>query len=222
MFRIWMLLLIGVGGVVPALAVEPVAATYHVVSGPGEAQRESRFLLVRTDALVEVRDLQTEVVERWERDPGGRLFYSRVFTGPRKLIEFQPGDLAMAGIPGDWDRISTVTGRALLARLGERASEQLDGRAVETYRGNIDGVATSVAWLPGHDLPARVAREAGHGRFELRLTALEAGPAALARLTPREVLQSCEVIDFADLGDRQGDPVIERLIHESGFGLHEH
>lgn len=222
MARIWMLLLMSLGGVMPVLAAESVAATYRLVTTTGDAPRESRFLLLRAGDLVEVRDLHTGAAERWERGPDGRLHYARVFLEVRKLIEFQPADLATARIPGDWDTISTVTGRAVLARLERVAGHRADGRRVESYRGDVDGVRSEIDWLPEIELPARVVREAGGWRSELDLQTLETGAAVQALLTPPEVLRSCETIDFADLGDRHGDPVVERLMQAGGLDVHQH
>lgn len=222
MLRVWMLLLIGVGGAAAALAAEPVAATYRLVTTAGDERRESGFLLVRTDDLVEVRDLHAGATERWERAQDGRLYYVRLFAEERKLIEFQPADLATARVPDDWDAISTVTGHALLARLERVAGDEVDGRSVESYRGDVDGIRNQIDWLPEIQLPTRVVREAGGQRSELDLQALVTGPAAQALGTRPEVLRSCEAIDFADLGDRQGDPVIDRLVHASGLDVHAH
>jgi len=223
MIRLWLLMFLTAGAVLPCRATEAVAATYRLVTqAAGGATRESRFLLLRTDALVEVRALNAHAAERWERAPGGPLYYARIFTDLRRIVEFQPADFAAAGIPADWDTISTVTGHALLARLERAAGGHVDGRAVESFRGEVDGVRNDIDWLPDVDLPARVAREAGGQRSELHLVELQTGPAAESLFTPRDVLSSFETIDFADLGDRQGDPVVDRLVQASGLDLHEH
>ena len=44
----------------------------------------------------------------------------------------------------------------------------------------------------------------------------------IGELRAKARTESFEYIDFADLGDREGDPVIEGLLAQSGLALHSH
>jgi hypothetical protein len=148
----------------------------------------AQFLLLRSDDVVEVHDEHTGVIERWEREAGGRLFYLRVFPDARKVIEFQPLDLRSALVTGDWDVVRTVTGTAVLDQLVPRGNRRVAGHRATVYRGTIDGVSTELSWIAELQLPARVERRVGDDRQELRLTGLEQGePAARRFMTRRRV-----------------------------------
>lgn len=206
----------------PVGAAEPLAAWYLLRSQSGGEERVAEFVLVRTDTLVEVQDSVSGFVERWERDPTGRIFYSRLFLDAAKAIEFQPADLAAAGVSSDWETIRSVLPADLLGRLEATGSGKTLGLRTARYRGVQDGSSVKVDWLPAESLPARVQRRNSDSRSDLKLQQIERGDDALAELTSAARLQSFEHIDFADLGDREGDPVLESLLMRSGLDLHEH
>ena len=118
--------------------------------------------------------------------------------------------------------VRTVTGTAVLDQLEPRGNRRVAGHRAAVYRGTLDGVSTELGWIAELQLPARVERRVGDDRQELRLTGLEQGEAAAMRFMTREQLQAYESIDFADLGDRHGDPFVERVMNHGGLQLHTH
>ena len=201
---------------------EPVAATYVLRASSGSEQRSAEFVLVRTDQVVEVHDKASGIVERWALDPSGPVFYSRIFLGAGKVIEFQPADFASAGVTDSWDTIRSVLPLASLRELTARGHGRTLGVRTDLYRGNLDGTKVSVAWIADLGLPAQIERKGTAARSRLQLTSLERGSEALAHLVPGSRIDSFEHVDFADLGDREGDPVIEGLLAQSEFALHAH
>lgn len=201
---------------------EPVAATYVLRVSAGSEQRAAEFLLVRTDQVVEVQDKASGRVERWERDPSGTIFYSRIFLDAGKVIEFQPADFASAGVSDSWDTIRSVLPIASLQELTARGHGRTLDVRTDLYRGEVDGAKVSVAWVADIGLPAQIERKGAAARSRLQLTSLATGSAALAYLAPKARTDAFEHIDFADLGDREGDPVIEGLLAQSGLALHSH
>lgn len=221
MIRLLVLAFLALPGVT-ARAADALAATYQLTMRGAGTSHHAQFLLLRSDDVVEVHDEHSGVIERWEREAGGRLFYQRIFPDARKVIEFQPPDLRSAQVTGDWDVVRTVTGTAVLDQLEPRGNRRVAGHRAAVYRGTLDGVSTKLGWIAELQLPARVERRLGDDRQELRLTALEQGEAAAMRFTTREQLQAYESIDFADLGDRHGDPFVDRVMNHGGLQLHTH
>ncbi len=201
---------------------EPVAATYMLRATSGGEERAAEFVLVRTDQVVEVQDKASGMVERWERDPSGKIFYSRIFLDAGKVIEFQPADFASAGVSDHWEAIRSILPVASLQELTSRGHGRTLGVRTDLYRGDVDGAKVSVAWITDIGLPAQIERKRSAARSRLQLTSLEHGETALADLVPKARTESFEHIDFADLGDREGDPVIEGLLAQSGLALHSH
>lgn len=201
---------------------EPVAATYALRASSGSEQRVAEFVLVRTDEVVEVQDKASGIVERWSRDPSGHVFYSRIFLDAGKVIEYQPADFVSAGVNDSWDTIRSVLPIESLQELTARGHGRTLGVRTDLYRGDVEGARISVAWMPDIGLPAKVERKNAAARSRLQLTSLERGSAALAHRVPQSRIDSFEHVDFADLGDREGDPVIEGLLAQSGLALHAH
>ena len=169
-----------------------------------------------------MQDKASGIVERWERDPSGKIFYSRIFLDAGKVIEFQPADFASAGVTDNWDTIRSVLPVGSLQELTARGHGRTLDTRTDLYRGEVDGVKVSVAWIADIGLPAQIERKGDAARSRLQLTSLETGSAALEYLVPKARVESFEHIDFADLGDREGDPVIEGLLVQTGLTLHSH
>jgi hypothetical protein len=201
---------------------EPVAATYVLRASSGSEERAAEFVLVRTEQVVEVQDKASGMVERWERDPSGKVFYSRIFLDAGKIIEFQPADFASAGVTDNWETIRSVLSPASLQELTARGHGRTLDVRTDLYRGEVEGARVAVAWIADIGLPAQIERKGAAARSRLQLTSLERGSAASAFLVPKAQVESFEHIDFADLGDREGDPVIEGLLAQSGLALHSH
>ena len=201
---------------------EPVAAAYVLRASSGSEQRSAEFVLVRTDQVVEVQDKASGIVERWARDPSGKVFYSRIFLDAGKVIEFQPADFTSAGVTDNWDTIRSVLPIASLQELTARGHGRSLGVRTDLYRGDLEGTKVTVAWIADIGLPAQIERKGSAARSRLQLTSLERGSDALAHLAAKSQIDSFEHVDFADLGDREGDPVIEGLLVQSGLALHAH
>ncbi|MCX7668630.1 MAG: hypothetical protein N2439_00970, partial [Anaerolineae bacterium] len=136
MFRFLLLAILALPGLAAA-AAEPIAATYQLTVRDGDDRRHAQFLLLRSDDVVEVHDRQSGVIERWEREPGGRLYYLRIFPDAGRVVEFQPTDFSAAQIASDWDVIRTVTGTAVLDQLEPRGTRRVAGQRAVVYRGTV-------------------------------------------------------------------------------------
>jgi hypothetical protein len=222
MFKSLLLLVVAASAAAGAVADSTIPANYELKVTRAGQTSTSRFVLVREEDRVEVQDLASGVVERWQRDAGGRLFYLRIFKADRKAIEFQPADLAMAGVTDRWDLVRSVVSPALRDELQYRGQRRFRGRTAESFRGTRDDLTTELLWLADLEVPARVVRKRDGERSTLELTALEHGLAAAQRFLPRDELQQYEHIDFADLGDRHGDPFVQRVEQQGRLVLHEH
>lgn len=222
MLKSLLLLVVATGSAVGALADSTIAANYELKVTHAGQTSTSNFVFVREDDRVEVQDLASGVVERWQRDAGGRLFYLRIFKADRKAIEFQPADLAMAGVTDRWGLLRSVVSPALRDELQYRGQRRFRGRTTQSFRGTRGDVTTELLWLADLEVPARVVRRFDGERSTLELTALEQGIAAAQRFLPRDELQQYEHIDFADLGDRHDDPFVQRVEQQGRLVLHGH
>jgi SH3-like domain-containing protein len=181
-------------------------------------QRQVEWKFERTGNVVQITDSSGQRAERWVRDETGRIWYSRIFHAERKIIEYQPADLALAAITGSWARVEGVIDPALLKSL-ERANEDklIEGHPASIYRGTIEGIATEIWWLDDLAMPAFVHKRTGQGSSTLQLVRLQGVDGRLTSQPASGGLPDYEVLDFSDLGDRHHDPFIEGLMRYEGL-----
>lgn len=194
----------------------PLIATFENAAWAAD-RPAPRWELRRGVNCVVAIDEASGVAERWMRDPDGRLSYQRVFPDAAKIIEYQPVDLALGGVEDEWARIASVIDPQELGELNllsEPMETQL-GRAI-VYRGSRKGAQWEVQWLAAIGIPARIQIERAGGASTLVLVHLER-PDKGDLVCELPGARSYEYIDFADLGDRHGDPFIDRLMHQDGL-----
>jgi hypothetical protein len=201
-------------------ALSPLTATYVVERPRRDESRSQTFAwqLHRSASCVVANDSESRVSEQWSRDPEGRIWYKRIFHREKKVIEYQPADLRLGGVDAKWSRIASVIDPAELESMSLKAERQtFEGRSVSVYHGLRDGMQWEVAWLTGEQLPVQVRIQGERGHYSLRLQKLEAANASAAPMCSASDVQGFETIDFADIGDRHGDPFIEGLMKYEGF-----
>jgi hypothetical protein len=215
----WLSVLMIVSCVVVSEELPSITATYVVERlERGKAAPSSfQWQLHRSASCVIANDSDSRVSEQWNRDEQGRIWYKRIFHKERKVIEYQPADLKIGGVEARWNRIAAVIDPAeLQAMTLQSESGTFDGRSVSVYRGLRQGAQWEIAWLAGEQLPERIRIEGEGGRYllQLRKLTIETTDAVSCRSGD---LAGYETIDFADIGDRQGDPFIEGLMKYEGF-----
>lgn len=213
--------LLGVSSVGASEVLPPITATYVVERLRAEAATPSSFQwqLHRSASCVIANDSDSRVSEQWMRDDQGRIWYKRIFHKERKVIEYQPAELRIGGVEAKWNRIASVVDPAELQLMTlQPSTDSFDGRPVSLYRGVRSGMPWEISWLAEQQLPVRIKIEREGGRYLLQLRKLSVGTAnAEAFGCKGNDLQGYDAIDFADIGDRQGDPFIEGLMKYEGF-----
>jgi hypothetical protein len=178
--------------------------------------------LRRGASCVLTLDASSSVSERWRRDSAGRLWYQQIFPTEKKIVEYQPTDLALNKIERQWSRVASVLDPRELQQFSRQPQRtDVHGRAADVYIGKRDGNEWEVWWLSAESIPARVRITTPTGVSVLQLVSLgelhrEAADCELPSTA------DFEHIDFADLGDRHGDPVIETLMKRAGNLTHHH
>ena len=204
----------------PAPAGDPPAIACrfesHGRSGAHDDPTPHPLLFWRQAGRVEVQDVAAGTGELWLRDAEGRLTWMRLFHEDRRVIEHVSADLAILDRTDAWPRVASLVDEGVLARLTDRGGRRAMGWAARLYSGEIDGIRTEVTWIPELSVPARIVRHLPSGRQKLVLAethAIEDAPFA-----PPDS-SSYEVIDFADIGDKENDPFLQRVLARDG---HQH
>lgn len=169
------------------------------------------------------RDADQIVIERpqlglgelWQRD-GKSLIHRKLYHAERRAIEFQEDDLKMLGSHPAWSKLGLLLDPAILAGLTAEEATESDGTPVREYRGSAAGAEWHVIVRLDLALPVLIERETG-GLSE-RTELLQAYVLAAAPWPPTAG-DSYDIIDYADLGDKEYDPFVVKVQAQYG---HDH
>lgn len=177
--------------------------------------QNNQWRLWRSDDLV-AREVGDQSIERWHRASNGEIAYDRIFPQEKRVIEYVPGDLRALQSYPDWLEVTQLISADQLNRLRRLENIQTAVGEAEHYQGQIGGVDWEVHWLPEVKLPAMV--RTVNGARETSIHLLEIHPLANAPW-PVPSSRGYEAIDYADLGDNEADPFVQR---HAQHGHHEH
>jgi hypothetical protein len=205
---------------IDGLNLPPVAAEYETTvrdTGARHSIAATRSWRVwRNDDLVTTEDLAARTGEVWQRD-GQEMFHQRLYHADRRGIEFQPDDLRMvSNARASWPVQALGIDPALLASLELTRMGSMGGRDGYPYQ-RYEGTSGTDRWklVVRTDLmlPVLIERR-GPGVTET--TQLKrAFTLATAPWVPTPS-DAYELIDFADLGDRENDPFVTKVERDLG------
>lgn len=129
----------------------------------------------------------------------------------RRAIEYSPVDLEMLGRAPDWERVGALLSPRDLARLERGAKGRHGAHATQRYAGTLGGAKLEAQWISALGLPAKLTyRYPGH-TVTVRLLALDTSAAS----APGAALAGYDLIDYADVGDMEGDPQADAWIRKA-------
>jgi hypothetical protein len=204
-------------------AEQAVRAIYHTeieqeVHGSTTRRRALEWQFERGSNFVEISAPADQLAERWVRDEAGRIWYARIFHAERKIIEYQPSDLALAAVAQKWETIRSVIDPKALSSL-QVASDQksFNGEPAALYRGKLDSADAEVWWLAAAGLPVYVHKRTGAASSTMRLMKLERTATPRVAQPLNLQYEGYDILDFSDLGDRHHDPFVEKLMKYEGL-----
>lgn len=196
-----------------------IAARYEVRQSQISRRPRShtfQFDFWRTGDRIEIHNLATHSGEIWIRAADGDIVYQRVFHDDKRVIEYTSGDLRALNRYPSWEAKAGLIEPSVLQRLQHTGSSAYLGRPAEHYQGQIDGIDVELLWFADLKLPAQI-RYVSEGH-EHSLNLLEYYRASQAPWE-RPSIRDYQSIDYADLGDNEADPFIQKVL-ESGEGHH--
>lgn len=197
----------------PAVACQFVTS---IDDGNESDPTKREWRLWRSETEVETQEVGDKDGEVWIRNPQGQITYFRVFHPERRAIEYQPVDLSMAKSAPQWDRLqSVISPDFLTSNLKRTGEEKVLDRTATRYEGEVDGSRFEVLWLDTEQLPAlvRETREKHVSTITLtELHPLQESP------WPFGLRKDYEIIDYADLGDKESDPALRQMLQRGAPG----
>jgi hypothetical protein len=206
------------------VALPSIACEFQtVIEKPNTEPKSRTWRLWRSENEVETQEVGQSDAEAWERNPRGQITYYRVFHPEKRVIEYLPTDLAIKKNKPQWDRLCSIVSPDVLSQLKKTGEEEVLGRRAARYEGEHAGAQMIVLWLEAEQLPALVKETRGEHVSTVTLKELHDLDAAP---WPHGLGKGYEVIDFADLGDKESDPVLKQILkrvgHAHGEAGHVH
>ena len=207
----------------PPQPLPPIACEFETVTAREDGASEPKtraWRLWRADHAVETQELGNPDAEAWHRDPRGQVTYFRVFHPEKRAIEYKATDLSISHSTPNWERLASVVAPEFIAKnLKQIGEERVFDRAAIRYEGEAGGSKFEVVWLQAEQIPAFV-RETRDGHVStIKLRAIH--PLAESPW-PHGLKDEYEIIDFADLGDKESDPTLQAMLRRSGHAGHQH
>lgn len=191
----------------------------HAHDHAHERAGEAEWRFFREHDRIDVENLAARTGERWQRD-GKTQFFFKVFHADRKSFEYRTDDLIVINATLSWQQHALLIDPQVLQSLSLREAGWRDGYPFRRYSGTVNGEKLDVVWRVDLNLPVVLERERGDVRERTLLKAVH--PLAQAPWT-RPDQSDYEVIDFADIGDRERDPFVQRVQAQlPGGDVHHH
>lgn len=203
---------------------QPLAAHYRETRIVAGKKQSADWYFIRQERRIEMA--RAGYAEVWRRDERGELTWQRVFPSDRKLIEYTPGQLRTENRLPDWRTLNTIINVQRLAELKPAGQATVFNRPARRFRGQWGNERIEVLWLQREAIPARITRTENRKTYTLDLSSLHIQPAPSWPRADVDTIDTYELLDAADLGDREHDPFVARLLEsdsqESAGVAHRH
>lgn len=179
----------------------------------------SEWQLWRSAQRIEMLIPAQQTGEIWLQDRN-MVFYQKLFHADRKIVEYQSADLDALNVPVQWRTNELMIAPQVLQQLTVADERWQDGHPLLELEGTVDGIDYAVEWRSDLNLPQSLSKQDAHGNRETTRL-LEAQPLASATVAPDS--SRYEIIDYADLGDRERDPFVLKIQNQlPGGHVHSH
>lgn len=170
---------------------------------------------------IDIDNLSAHTGETWQRD-GKVLIMRKLFHDDRNAIEYQMDDFSVLAMKPSWRKQALLIDPALLSQLTPVGERWIDGHPARTYRGSLGAQKIEIIWLVDINLPQSIVRSDSAGDLIEQTTLVALQPLTGQRWTCR-CGEGYEIIDYADLGDRERDQFVMRVQSQlPGGNVHRH
>lgn len=198
----------------PAVSARFVTERHHAHSAHNDqastqgSHFDNEWHFWRNATRIEISIPRQHTGEAWLLD-GSTIFYQKLFHADRKLVEYRMEDLSALNVKMNWRTNALMIDPAVLQQLQVTGEDWIDGHPALELTGTVDAITYAVVWLVDVNLPYSLEQHDASGNHErTRLQELHStGDSALAAPNSRDY----EIIDYADLGDRERDPFVLKI-----------
>jgi len=171
----------------------------------------------RDSQQITIETPQLAMGELWQRD-GHSITHRKLYHSDQRAIEFQDDDLRMLETTPSWQKLALLLDHKLLEQLTASAIEWSDGYPIREYAGKAAETEWHIVMRMDLGLPLLIERQ--HEGFSERTELLHVYTLNAAPWQPTSTA-AYDVIDFADLGDKESDPFVIKVQSQMGHD-HQH
>jgi hypothetical protein len=170
----------------------------------------------RDSKQITIERPQLGMGELWQRD-GQSVIHRKLYHADKRAIEFQDDDLRMLETTPSWQKLALLLDQKLLAQLTAGDLEWSDGYPTREYQGKVAETQWHIVMRMDLGIPVLIERE--HEGFSERTELLNAYALNAAPWQPTATT-GYDIIDFADLGDKEYDPFVIKVQAQMGHDHH--
>jgi hypothetical protein len=170
----------------------------------------------RDSQQISIETPQLGMGELWQRD-GQTMIHRKLYHDDQRAIEFQNDDLRILDSTPSWQKLALLIDPKLLEQLTASAIDQSDGYPVRDYAGTVAGTQWHIILRMDIGLPVLIERQ--QGNFSEHTELLQAYALINAPWQPTST-NGYDVIDYADLGDKESDPFVIKVQSQMGHDHH--
>ncbi len=207
-----------------AAALPNIAAEFITTREGDEHQHDEKASHADTVTWRFWRDSQQITIERpqlgvgelWQRDDQ-TLIHRKLYHADQRAIEFQQDDLKMLKTEPSWQKLALLLDQQLLQQLSASDIEWSEGYPVREYHGKVAETEWHIIMRMDIALPVLIERQ--QADFSERTELLQAYALGNAAWQPTPT-HGYDVIDYADLGDKESDPFVIKVQSQMGHDHH--
>jgi hypothetical protein len=170
----------------------------------------------RDTQQINIERPQLGMGELWQRD-GQAVIHRKLYHADKRAIEFQEDDLRMLDASPTWQKLALLLDQKLLEQLTASDIEWTDGYPTREYQGKVAKTEWHIVMRMDLGIPVLIERE--HEGFSERTELLNAYALNAAPWQPT-ASTGYDIIDFADLGDKEYDPFVIKVQAQMGHDHH--
>lgn len=161
----------------------------------------------------------TPSTELWEKGASERMRLVLYFEENQRGIEYQPGEEGLETSKEAWLKKSRLIPADMLAGMELSGTSGQSCEQAEHSEKQEESLSIRIEWLPGPKPVKSATWETENTRTELVLKEIVTDPADVDAVFTR--LSDYQTTDFADIGDQESDPFLQKMIN-LGFTGHDH
>jgi hypothetical protein len=190
------------------------SGTAHAASGECSSQanqaREWQFWRTPTRMEISTGDLR----EIWELQANGSIWSAQINVNDKSFLEYAPIDARALQPEQNWQHVHNLLDLAQLKKFQPGALRTSTFGAFKTYRLKPKKLKSQleVALLVANQLPLSWHKKTPCGQEKLQLIELREGFPDADPPSTEQLLANYLRVDVADIGDREMDPRVQRLV----------